>query len=678
MESLAVRAVKRLTWYEWLTWAFCIGVLVLAARFGRNQNSAWILLTAPDGNALYDNSLFGYCHLLGRSPFMKENEPTLHQVAFFSGVRGQEATLDFYALRCGYTVLATMLTPLMGVLDALAVTNWLVALLCVWSVWKLSRRLFKDPGTSCWAAVLACLGMGVWTHIGDYSAHLAAFASYFLGIYLIYASGLIYKRRPWRTHLILGAYCACACLVYKSGIMLVGVYLLASLRHNRWRHVLAATLLALSALPVWKYCLTLQGAAIVEVESDYLRKSLQGWLTILRQPWHEAAMGSLFRISQFLLFESPLVVCLGLGSMFFLPQRRALRWYGALVVGLPLASGMVFVNSASARGYLVYGISIWFYCWLARLLTLFWRADGRWRKVAGLAMIVLILGSHAAWTTAFQWRQLGPIKAYVLGWDNAWFHFKHGPTQVLSLTDQEPTPRIWGGRAALDKAGAVGKPSKRPVTRDMVSFGLAFIRRSVCFAYVGLFALAAAVSLRGRVLLAGAVACTCVISATLSAATFRHAPVVHDITGPVALPAGDTLLWQAEVGPEFQHALQSLKPEDQIQVFLQADHETQLAVRVRTNKQDIPIATYPAKPHAWHPADNRLARAALATASCLVVEIQNCSDQPVHLGAWQPNSLAGRRQLVFSSCYWEKPFLLLVGIEIRIVRPDKTFALVGF
>src|SRR5262249_15371844 len=148
-----------------------------------------------------------------------------------------------------------------------------------------------------------------------------------------------------------------------------------------------------------------------------LRKSLEGWLAIVHLPWFEATTATLFRVSQFLLFDSPLVVCLGLASLLWLPRRPALRWFGMLVVGLPVASALVFVNSAWARGYLVYGISIWFYCWLARLLALAWRAEGRWAKCVAFAMTVLIIGSHAGWTTAHHWRQLGPIKAYVLGWD---------------------------------------------------------------------------------------------------------------------------------------------------------------------------------------------------------------------------------------------------------------------
>jgi hypothetical protein len=658
-----------------LTWAICIGFLIFAARFGRNQDSAWIRLTTPDGNALYDNSLLGYCHLLGRSPFMKENEPTLHQVAFFSGVRGQEATLDFYALRCGYSIFATALTPLLGTLDALAVTNWLAAVLCVWSVWKLSCRLFNDPTSSCWASLLACLGMGVLTHLGDYSAHLAAFASYFFGIYLIYSSGLIYKRRPWRTHLILGAYCACACLVYKSGIMLTAVYIFAALRHNRWRHVLGAAVLAMSALPVWKYWLTLQGAAIDEVEGDYLRKSLDGWLMIFHLPWFDAAKAASFRVSQFLLFDSPLVVCLGLASMLMFRQRLALRWFGLLVVGLPVASALVFVNSASARGYLVYGISIWFYCWLGRLLALASRAQGGWRKAGAYTMILLVLGSHAAWTTAQHWRQLGPVKGYVLGWDNAWFHFRHGPTKVLSLTDGLRTPSLWGGLASLDEAGAALEPSKRPVAHDRVSFRLALGRRWVCYGYIAMFALTVVSSLRRRLVVGCAVASICLVSCGLSAATFRNALDVHDITGSFVLGAREKVILETEVGQAFRHALQAAGTGGQMQIFLLADDHAHLRAQVHADTTCIPVQLDWLGSHAWQPVDGQFARTAVCTARHLSFEIENCSDQPVHMGAWQRNALPGRAQHFHGS---DKPSPLQLGIEIRVMRPDKTYALVGF
>src|SRR5262249_61040843 len=108
---------------------------------------------------------------------------------------------------------------------------------------------------------------------------------------------------------------------------------------------------------------------------------------------------------------------------------------------------------------------------------------------------------------------------------------------------------LWGGRATLDEAGALWEPSKRSVPPHAASFRLALRSRSVCFVYLGLFAMAAATSLRRRLLVGCAAAGLCLVSAILSASTFRNAPAVHDITGPLVLGAREKLTWQSEVGP---------------------------------------------------------------------------------------------------------------------------------
>src|SRR5262249_15748487 len=168
------------------------------------------------------------------------------------------------------------------------------------------------------------------------------------------------------------------------------------------------------------------------------------------------------------------------------------------------------------------------------------------------------------------------------------------------------------------------------------------------------------------------------VTSGLSAATFRQVPLVHDITGPFVLGAREKVVLQAEVGPAFRRALQTVDAEDEMQIFLQTDAWTQLSAQFHTDTKPIPVQFDRVRPHTWQPVDKRFARSVLWQGSCLTVEIENCSDEPVHMGAWQRAALPGRDQHVLPVCRPERSYPLLLGIEIRMMRPDKTFALVGF
>jgi hypothetical protein len=173
---------------------------------------------------------------------MQENEPFLNHVAFFGGVLGSENNLreDPYAQRVYYGHFATLLAPVAGVPGSILVVNWLAWALCAWVAWRLSKKLFRDELAALVAVVFVTGGMGMISHIGDYSAHLLSFAVYYLGVYLIYDSGILFDRRPLRTHLLLGAYLAVACLTYPGSVTLIAVYALAAFRHNAFRNIAGA------------------------------------------------------------------------------------------------------------------------------------------------------------------------------------------------------------------------------------------------------------------------------------------------------------------------------------------------------------------------------------------------------------------------------------------------------
>jgi hypothetical protein len=225
----------------------CLVFLVVSLFWvvvGRDERSGWILMTSPTGADHDGNSLLCYSFLHGDEPFMKEDIPHVGQIGAFCGCldafRRSEYRQDFRLFRGLYSLLASLVAPFIGVIPSMLLVNWLSWALCAWVTWRLTRAISGDELAGLLSVVLVSGGMGMTTHIGDYSPHLLSFATYYLGVWLIYDSRVYAEQRPWRTHFWLGLYFAIACLAYNTGVMLVGIYLLSAVRRNFSRLPLAA------------------------------------------------------------------------------------------------------------------------------------------------------------------------------------------------------------------------------------------------------------------------------------------------------------------------------------------------------------------------------------------------------------------------------------------------------
>src|SRR5262249_35056904 len=155
------------------------------------------------------------------------------------------------------------------------------------------------------AVLLVAGGVGMVTHIGYYSAHLLSFTAFYLGLYLIHTSGVLVARQPFRVHLMHGSYLAMASLVYSNGPILMLIYILSSLRHNRWLHIGAATLLAITARPLWQAILARENGAITDVGMTLLWQSLNDWRQLFRDPKVGFTQFKAY-LGEYLTFESPL------------------------------------------------------------------------------------------------------------------------------------------------------------------------------------------------------------------------------------------------------------------------------------------------------------------------------------------------------------------------------------
>src|SRR5438874_2946954 len=120
-----------------------------------------------------------------------------------------------------------MVMPVLGLVGASIFVNWLAWAVCAFLTWRLAKKLFDDDLAALLGVLFVSGGMGMVFHIDDWSVHLPAFACYYLGVYLLYDSGVAFEERPWRTHLLLGSFLALASLVYSfAAALLLAVYVL--------------------------------------------------------------------------------------------------------------------------------------------------------------------------------------------------------------------------------------------------------------------------------------------------------------------------------------------------------------------------------------------------------------------------------------------------------------------
>ena len=433
--------------------AFLVGSVWLT-YYGRGERCGWHRMSFP-GEPLFSSSpLIGQNFFLNGEPFFYENWPFIEQTAFFSGWTG--GGLDGYCYRPYPALFATWLTPLVGTVGAFVLVDWLAWVVCAWATWQLTQHLFGDDLAALLAVGFVLGGMGAVFHTGDNNIHLPSFACYYGGVALLYASRILWAPQPWRTHLLIASFLAVAWLCYTwYTLMLIAVYLASACRHNRWYHLVAAVLLAFTAPVVWRLVFRFLGVEVVAYDIQLnLTVSLELWWRFAQDPSWEVARSYAQKISQAGLWDSPLVVLLGLVSGAWLPRDWASRWFGAVVVGLPvLGVCAVAPSCGNVPAYLTYGISIWLYCCLGRFFALGLRRGPALRVAAGL-LLAVVLTTHFAWSTAHFWGWLGPIKTYIDGLSSGLCYFPYTRPTVLSMTGHEITPILFGGDRSLADAGA--------------------------------------------------------------------------------------------------------------------------------------------------------------------------------------------------------------------------------
>jgi hypothetical protein len=460
---------------------------------GIGERSAYALTSAgmPDGG------LFGYNFTLSGRPLMAENSYYFDQTLMFSGA-GSRFTMYFTSIRPLYAFLASTVAVGIGVLPALQLINYLSWMLAAAVTWRFAMIRFRDATAASIATAMVAFGLGFVIHIHDYSPHILPFALSYLGILIVYESRVWEERRTWSTHLLIGLFFAAVSLAYSAGLILAVAYVLVALRRNQWWHVLGAAAVALSSQYVWALALNAINASLMgrwewinvqAIEQQYLALSLQKWLALAAHPLQLAQQiaGGLL---QFASFECPLLVAVGLWCWLRQSATGAQRWFDVAFGALPIAVGLLYLNTTTTRGYLVYGMSLLLYATLAGSMAAWVRGPVRWRS-AGVVACVAVIATQIAWSSAHLWGQHLPAKMFFgfgyLSWIPGALTQGTAPV-AMSLTGGEPAPVMFGGAASLSEAGAYILQSV-PAPKYSLSFAL--VCRVVLIGYLGALALVA-------------------------------------------------------------------------------------------------------------------------------------------------------------------------------------------
>ena len=457
---------------------------------GRGEKSAYSILgnTFPSRNPF---GLFGYNYILEDWPIMAENIYWIDQILMYSG---SSAHLSYYftAVRAFYGFLGSLFSPFLGVIGSMWLLNYIGWAVCVYTAWRITLSLSENRLAALFASIFVACGLGFVIHSNDYSPHLVPFMMYYVGLALIYQSNVWRSPQPLNTHLFLGVYLAIACLCYNNGMFLVIGYVLVSFRHNRWLKIVYACMIAVSAQYIWILFLNFIKMRstgvwvwinISEYEQELLKKSLLIWYD--KSTSTSEILKLLFDgLLQFSFFELPVIIILGIASWYVIKWSKEQRFFFLVFFSIPIAASMLYLNTSTTRGYLIYGISLLIYAPLAVWFAKIWSGYfSMWRWILRAAILSLLV-LQFVWSTAFFWGYLFPITVFFgfgyTSWIPTYFAmFKM--SSAYNLTGNESVPAFFGGFDNLFNAGIVVSPDPLNIKYD---FFFSLLVRSILVIYI--------------------------------------------------------------------------------------------------------------------------------------------------------------------------------------------------
>jgi len=301
-----------------------------------------------------------------------------------------------------------------------------------------------------------------------------------------------------------------------------------------------------------------------------------------------------------------------------------------------------------------------------------------WMRWMRISVIALVLLSHFAWSGAHLFHFLGPVKTYFLGWDNGIDYLLSPRTEVRSLTDEEPTPILFGGRSSLRDAGAQVDNAEHHFNRHQVSMIHALMARAWFFMYFVLLSIAAARTMRERIVWSLALVLLYFVSCGSAAFWFRSAPAFFKVDQGTPLKVGQTLHYELALGPQMLAALRrQLDSGDEVVVFLRGPNESdKFKVAIYVGNEKLPFNYQDIGAYV---IDDRVQLlSALSRSDKLSVEITNTMNHDSYLHGWQRGGLSRRTcQYTIDSQQLASPAVLPV-VEVRLRRPNGRVTLAGF
>jgi len=693
--------------WGWTALVLFLAIALSLTRWYTPDRSGWVrYYTSPGINSSW---LLGYNLVNVDEAFHKENYSTFKQVLLFCGVMVQR---DFSFMRGMYSFAVSLFVPLIPMGDAMLLTNFLAWGLCAWSAFRLCRTMYADERAGLIAVLLVAGGMGPAVHIRDRAAHLLGHAMYFLGCCVLFESRVWKEERPWDVHLLIGAFLAVASLTYTGCISLAIVYVILACPFNRWRHIAGATLFPLAARPVWQLTLSLAGPGVSynNLEALQVGLSLRYWWSALAGSPATFPALVLRYLVDFVSFDSPLVVLGGFAAILCLVRPAKLLWFHVVFLAIPLAGMMAGAVRQTARGYLLYGLSLPLCAALAYALSSGMRRPAT--RLIAIPATVLALLFQFGWSTALQANCMGPLLSYMYGYARAVPLFEVGHCDVFSLTGHEPTPEVFGGQSSLPEAGlpdlsgtpvaatpGVGLPPRFTLSEcpagvethfgwmvHLIPAGLSIPSSLLCRApFVAAIALLMFAWCRVRrvpsrqtaLWIEAFVLGTCVLS--VAAALWpKQVPTLADLDHVLWIRPGGSFRYTVRLAPDVvERFRRELKEGESLEVFMAVLPQTklfQLTPRLTAGATTLP--PFVPGSTSWEAADARRVLDALARSPELTIEIP-APHEAVGFGAWQRAGLAGRTlQLV--SPYGDPPPPFVPDLELRLESAPEAPRLIAF
>lgn len=470
------------------SWAVAFFLAVSVPLFYLNwlAGSGFIATTLPYENKHAMNSVIGFTQPFANLLIQLENRPSFDHVTLFAG-KTDGLGFDFMIKRPLYGFLASFFVPLLGLMGAFCLINYLCWALCVWVSWRFARKIFDDETPAFVAVILTTLGTGLVFYCTDYEPHILSYALCYLGFLLLYETKIAFEKRPWPVHLGLGAFFGLASLAYNTGLMLVGSYGVLGFRKNGWKRILLGVFLGTISQSLWLGFLMFSGILqdYDRNESGLLQKSLMGWIRHLGFPHFDFFQVLFLRIYEFLWVESPFILAIGSIGIFLLRKNKKLMFFFVGIISIPLAMALIFAgDTALVRGYLIYQVSLVLYLGAAYWIGLGLKKSSE-TKILTICLTALLLLCQGAWVTAHLRGNAGPVKAFNYGMPDGQDFLFRSPV-IMNYTGNQPKPLLFGGWGSWSEAGMGGGDQPELHRAQPFSMKRTFFLRALFFLYSAL------------------------------------------------------------------------------------------------------------------------------------------------------------------------------------------------